>query len=63
MTNGHPQTERHIVRLDKEISAVVRTIAENRRVGISTLIRSIVLEWLAQKSYLDAEIKKAVGVR
>jgi len=59
---GNDLTVKHEVRLTEEDSALLRRTAKGRRCTISHLIREGVMEWLARRSFLQDEEKKALGV-
>ena len=52
---------KHEVFLAERDSSLLRKIAKNRRCTMSHLIREGVMEWLARRSFLEDEERKAVG--
>jgi len=59
---GNGLTEKHEVFLTEQDSALLQRIAKGRRCSLSHLIREGVMEWLARRSYLKDEEKKALGL-
>jgi predicted transcriptional regulator len=55
-------TVKHQVRLPEQDSALLQKIAKARRSTNSQLIREGIMEWLARRSFLQDEDKKALGV-
>ena len=59
---GNGLTAKHEVRLTTEDSTLFRKIARARRCSLSHLLREAAMEWLARRSFLQDEEKKALGV-
>jgi predicted hydrolase (HD superfamily) len=59
---GNALTVKHEVFLTEHDSSLLRKIAKGRRCSLSQLLREATMEWLARRSYLEDEEKKALGV-
>jgi len=59
---GNGLTAKHEVRLTEQDSTFLRRVAKGRRCTLSHLIREGVMEWLARRSFLQDEEKKALGI-
>ena len=59
---GNGLTVKHEVFLSEPDSALLRKAAKDRRWSISQFFREAALEWLARRSFLQEEEKKALGM-
>jgi predicted hydrolase (HD superfamily) len=59
---GNGLTVKHEVRLTRDDTELLRRIAKAKRCSLASLIRESVMEWLARRSFLQDEEKKALGV-
>jgi len=59
---GNGLTVKHEVWLSKQDSELLQKIAKARRSSLSQLFREAAMEWLARRSFLQDEEKKALGV-
>jgi hypothetical protein len=59
---GNGLTVKHEVFLTEQDSSLLRRIAKGRRCSLSQLLREATMEWLARRSFLQDEEKKALGL-
>jgi len=59
---GNGLTVKHEVWLSEEDSELLQKMARARRCSLSHLFREAAMEWLARRSFLRDEEKKALGV-
>lgn len=59
---GNGLIVKHEVRLSKDDTALLQRIAKAKRCSLASLLREAAMEWLARRSYLEDEEKKALGI-
>jgi len=59
---GNDLTVKHEISLSERDSALLRKAARDRRWSVSQFFREAALEWLARRSFLQDEEKKALGL-
>ncbi len=59
---GNGLSVKHEVFLTEQDSSLLRRIAKGRRCSLSQLLREAAMEWLARRSFLQEEEKKALGL-